>query len=129
MADISRKDNLADVREIVTIQLKRKQPTHTEVVNKVRSELEVVLPDYTQEELSDIVSDIEYNIRITTQEPDILVDTSTTSNWFHLAEVNTKTHYFNRYINYLRSQGFPEQVLMQMEKNIMWNSKKMGTIA
>ncbi len=117
MADISRKDNLADVREIVTIQLKRKQPTHTEVVNKVRSELEVVLPDYTQEELSDIVSDIEYNIRITTQEPDILVDTSTTSNWFHLAEVNTKTHYFNRYINYLRSQGFPEQVLMQMEKD------------
>ena len=26
MADISRKDNLADVREIVTIQLKRKHP-------------------------------------------------------------------------------------------------------
>ena len=89
-----REQRLNDVREIVVIQLKRKQPTHTDVQKKVRSCLEDELPDYTQEELNRIVSEIEYSIRITVQEPDILVDKSSQTNWFKIAEPNTPTRYF-----------------------------------
>ena len=112
-----REQRLNDVREIVVIQLKRKQPTHTDVQKKVRSCLEDELPDYTQEELNRIVSEIEYSIRITVQEPDILVDKSSQTNWFKIAEPNTPTRYFDRYKRYLRGEGFPEVVIEQMEKD------------
>lgn len=117
MTDDERKHFLDDAKEIAIILLKRKQPTHSDVVAKVRSCLEDSVPDYTHEELSRIVTEIEYNIRIKTQEPDILVDAVNQSNWFRNAEPSTETNYFGRYVRYLRTQGFPEPVISQMESD------------
>ncbi len=115
--DDDRKHLLEDAKEIAIILLKRKQPTHSDVVAKVRSCLEDSVADYTQAELSRIVTEIEYNIRIKTQEPDVLVDVAGQTNWFKIAEPNTKTPYFERYVRYLRTQGFPESVIAQMERD------------
>lgn len=117
MADDERRNFLDDAREIAIIHLRRKQPTHSEVVAEVRASLEDSVPDYTQEELKRIVTEIEYNIRIRTQEPDILVDAARQSNWFRIAEPSTETCYFGRYVRYLRTQGFPEPVISQMESD------------
>ena len=117
MIDDERRQFLDDAKEIALIHLKRKQPTHSDVVAKVRSCLEEFVPDYTQTELSRLVTEVEYNIRIKTQEPDILVDAASQTNWFMVAEPNTKKNYFERYVRYLRTQGFPEAVISQMESD------------
>lgn len=117
MTDDERKQFLDDAKEVALIHLKRRQPTHSDVVAKVRSCLEEFVPDYTQAELSRLVTEIEYNIRIKTQEPDILVDAANQTNWFMVAEPNTKKSYFERYVRYLRTQGFPEAVISQMESD------------
>lgn len=117
MTDDERKHFLDDAKEIAIILLKRKQPTHSDVVAKVRSCLEDSVPGYTHAELLRIVTEIEYNIRIKTQEPDILVDTASQTNWFRSAEPTTKTSYFDRYVRYLRTQEFPEAVISQMEND------------
>ena len=67
MTDDERKQFLDDAKEVALIHLKRRQPTHSDVVAKVRSCLEEFVPDYTQAELSRIITEIEYNIRIKTQ--------------------------------------------------------------
>ena len=48
MTDDEREHFLDDAKEIAIILLKRKQPTHSDVVAKVRSCLEDSVPDYTQ---------------------------------------------------------------------------------
>ena len=114
MRDEERQLVVDDAKEIAIIRLKRKQPTHSDVKAVARASLEEALPDYTQEELSRIVTEIETNISVKVQEPDILVDEASQSNWFLKAKSSTKTYYFDRYIRYLRTQSFPEPVLSQM---------------
>ena len=114
MDENERIDRIQDAKEVSLIHLRRKAPTHTDVLSVAKDNLSNFIPDYTEEELSSLVTEIEFNIRITTQEPDILVDPDSLSNWFRSVEPTTETRYFDRYVRHLRQEGFPEPVLTQM---------------
>ena len=107
---------LKDARDIAKLRLKNRQPRHIDVVKVARGELEELLPDFTDRELRKVVSDIECTMTITTAEPDVLVAAPDAPGWFHLVEDSTKTYFFDRYVEYLRQENFPESVLDQMRK-------------
>ena len=111
-----RESLLKDARDIAKLRLKNRQPRHIDVVTIARSELEELLPDFTDRELRRVVADIECTMTITTAEPDVLVAAPDAPGWFHLVEDTTKTRFFDRYVEYLRQENFPESVLDQMRK-------------
>lgn len=114
MAD--RESLLKDARDIAKLRLKNRQPRHVDVVRIARAELEGILPDFTDRELRKVVSEIECTMTITTAEPDVLAAAPDAPGWFHQREDSTKTPFFDRYIEYLRRENFPESVLEQMRK-------------
>ncbi len=111
-----RESRLKDARDIAKLRLKNRQPRHADVVKVARAELEELLPDFTDRELRKVVSEIECAVTISTAEPDVLVGASDEPGWLHREEDSTPTPRFDRYIDYLRHNNFPEAVLEQMRR-------------
>lgn len=117
MTDSRREETLGDVRTIVTLRLKKKGPTHSVVCQEVKQFLAYSLPDYTEEEFERIVSDVEYNIQITVEEPQVLMDKTTYTNWFSQAEPVTQKKYHERYERFLMGSGFAPAVIDRIKRN------------
>lgn len=105
---------IQDAKEVSLIRLRRRRPTHSEVVVEARTNLERYLPDFTEDDLALVVAEIEYNTLITAPDPDVLVNKMAQTDWFNEADSNVKKSRFERYMRYLRSEGFPENVLTTM---------------
>ncbi len=110
-------DQLRDIQDIATIRLKRKNPTHSDIVTMVKQCLTEAKLSCSERELDNIVSEIEYNIPIASFEPDVLVENPDSAQWFNEASKDIKLRYFNRYRAYLRHEGFSENVIDGIEND------------
>jgi len=110
-------ERLRDIQDIATLRLKNKKPSHTDIVKMVNKCLEEEHFNYTDDIVDSIVSRIEYNIPISSFEPDILVDDKNSAQWFIEAGKKIDMNYFNRYRAYLRHEEFPEDVIDGIEKD------------
>ena len=80
---MNKEEDIKKLEDIICIVCKGKSPTHTEIIEKIKFYWASLFPDekYTQDDLNEIVDYVEYNIPISCPEPDILVDSNTTSDW------------------------------------------------
>ena len=66
--------------------------------------------------LNEVISRYETNVGIKTFEPDVLVEDPNSNRWFTLQDDNSRT-YFKRYRDYLRQQGWGNDMLDNLESN------------